>query len=125
MQSYLNNLGVAFRRNSFYAKVSKCYSGSPKSTFLGHMIDSQNSCGFLQRLICQDLGHPLISIICDRDPPLHQTSGGHQKARYSLDIVRIPSKTDGQSKRTIQTLKDMLRACVIDFGKVGRTPTAD
>ncbi|GJY38311.1 putative reverse transcriptase domain-containing protein [Tanacetum coccineum] len=23
---------------------------------------------------------------------------------------------DGQSKRTIQTLKDMLRACVIDFG---------
>ncbi|GKB12707.1 putative reverse transcriptase domain-containing protein [Tanacetum coccineum] len=26
-------------------------------------------------------------------------------------------KTDGQSERIIQTLKDMLRACVIDFGK--------
>ncbi|GKA43959.1 putative reverse transcriptase domain-containing protein [Tanacetum coccineum] len=26
-------------------------------------------------------------------------------------------KIDGQSKRTIQTLEDMLRACVIDFGK--------
>ncbi|GJY45071.1 putative reverse transcriptase domain-containing protein [Tanacetum coccineum] len=26
-------------------------------------------------------------------------------------------KTDGQSERTIQTLKDMLRACVIDFSK--------
>nr|GEU53703.1 hypothetical protein [Tanacetum cinerariifolium] len=26
-------------------------------------------------------------------------------------------KTDGQSERTIQTLKDMLRACVLDFGK--------
>ncbi|GKC90783.1 putative reverse transcriptase domain-containing protein, partial [Tanacetum coccineum] len=26
-------------------------------------------------------------------------------------------QTDGQSKRTIQTLKDMPRACVIDFGK--------
>ncbi|GJV42956.1 putative reverse transcriptase domain-containing protein [Tanacetum coccineum] len=25
--------------------------------------------------------------------------------------------TDGQSERTIQTLEDMLRACVIDFGK--------
>ncbi|GKE38317.1 putative reverse transcriptase domain-containing protein, partial [Tanacetum coccineum] len=25
--------------------------------------------------------------------------------------------TDGQSERTVQTLKDMLRACVIDFGK--------
>ncbi|GJW01907.1 putative reverse transcriptase domain-containing protein, partial [Tanacetum coccineum] len=27
-------------------------------------------------------------------------------------------QTDGQSERTIQTLKDMLRACAIDFGKV-------
>ncbi|GKE43369.1 putative reverse transcriptase domain-containing protein [Tanacetum coccineum] len=27
------------------------------------------------------------------------------------------SKTDGQSERTIQTLKDMLRACMIDFRK--------
>ncbi|GJX90891.1 putative reverse transcriptase domain-containing protein [Tanacetum coccineum] len=27
-------------------------------------------------------------------------------------------QTDGQSDRTIQTLEDMLRACVIDFGKV-------
>nr|GEY89720.1 putative reverse transcriptase domain-containing protein [Tanacetum cinerariifolium] len=26
------------------------------------------------------------------------------------------AETDGQSKRTIQTLEDMLRACVIDFG---------
>ncbi|GKF18022.1 putative reverse transcriptase domain-containing protein [Tanacetum coccineum] len=26
-------------------------------------------------------------------------------------------QTDGQRKRTIQTLKDMLRACAIDFGK--------
>ncbi|GKD29871.1 reverse transcriptase domain-containing protein [Tanacetum coccineum] len=26
-------------------------------------------------------------------------------------------QTDRQSERTIQTLKDMLRACVIDFGK--------
>ncbi|GJV60252.1 putative reverse transcriptase domain-containing protein [Tanacetum coccineum] len=28
-------------------------------------------------------------------------------------------QTDGQSERTIQTLEDMLRACAIDFGKVG------
>jgi hypothetical protein len=26
------------------------------------------------------------------------------------------SQTDGQSERTIQTMEDMLRACVIDFG---------
>ncbi|GKA99561.1 putative reverse transcriptase domain-containing protein [Tanacetum coccineum] len=29
----------------------------------------------------------------------------------------VGDKTDGQSERTIQTLEDMLRACVIDFGK--------
>ncbi|GKB58546.1 reverse transcriptase domain-containing protein [Tanacetum coccineum] len=34
----------------------------------------------------------------------------------SMSIAYHP-KTDGQSERTIQTLKDMLRACVIDFGK--------
>nr|GFA88624.1 putative reverse transcriptase domain-containing protein [Tanacetum cinerariifolium] len=35
-------------------------------------------------------------------------------------VTKLPKssqETDGQSKRTIQTLKDMLRACAIDFGK--------
>nr|GFA20183.1 hypothetical protein [Tanacetum cinerariifolium] len=36
--------------------------------------------------------------------------------RLDMSTVYHP-KTDGQSERTIQTLKDMLRACAIDFGK--------
>nr|GEW22837.1 putative reverse transcriptase domain-containing protein [Tanacetum cinerariifolium] len=32
-----------------------------------------------------------------------------------VSIISDRDKTDGQSERTIQTLKDMLRACVIDF----------
>ncbi|GKB02573.1 putative reverse transcriptase domain-containing protein [Tanacetum coccineum] len=37
----------------------------------------------------------------------------------SLDMSTVyHPQTDGQSERTIQTLKDMLRACAIDFGKV-------
>ncbi|GKE93664.1 reverse transcriptase domain-containing protein [Tanacetum coccineum] len=36
----------------------------------------------------------------------------------SLDMsTAYHPQTDGQSERTIQTLKDMLCACVIDFGK--------
>ncbi|GJR53081.1 putative reverse transcriptase domain-containing protein [Tanacetum coccineum] len=36
----------------------------------------------------------------------------------SLDMsTAYHPKTDGQSKRTIQTLEDMLHACAIDFGK--------
>ncbi|GJW54048.1 retrovirus-related pol polyprotein from transposon TNT 1-94 [Tanacetum coccineum] len=34
-------------------------------------------------------------------------------------------ETDGQSERTIQTLEDMLRACVIDFGKGCENITID
>nr|GFB31435.1 putative reverse transcriptase domain-containing protein [Tanacetum cinerariifolium] len=38
-------------------------------------------------------------------------------ARHGIPVSIICDQTDGQSERTIQTLKDMLRACVIDFGK--------
>nr|GFA62153.1 putative reverse transcriptase domain-containing protein [Tanacetum cinerariifolium] len=36
--------------------------------------------------------------------------------RLDMSIAYHP-ETDGQSKRTIQTLEDMLRGCAIDFGK--------
>nr|GEV17776.1 putative reverse transcriptase domain-containing protein [Tanacetum cinerariifolium] len=59
-----------------------------------------------------------VVIICDRDP--RYTSNfwkAFQKAMGTwLDMsMAYHLETDGQSKRTIQTLKDMLRACVIDF----------
>nr|GFC12583.1 reverse transcriptase domain-containing protein [Tanacetum cinerariifolium] len=61
-----------------------------------------------------------VSIISDRDPrfasnfwrSLQNALG----TRLDMSTVYHP-KTDGQSERTIQTLKDMLRACAIDFGK--------
>ncbi|GJT08613.1 reverse transcriptase domain-containing protein [Tanacetum coccineum] len=61
-----------------------------------------------------------ISIISDRDS--HFTSKFWQSLQSALgtqlDIsTTYHPKTDGQSERTIQTLEDMLRACVIDFGK--------
>nr|GEU86863.1 putative reverse transcriptase domain-containing protein [Tanacetum cinerariifolium] len=61
-----------------------------------------------------------ISIICDRDPrfasrfwrTLQKTLG------TSLDMsMTCHPQIDGQSERTIQTLEDMLRACMIEFGK--------
>ncbi|GJU69737.1 putative reverse transcriptase domain-containing protein [Tanacetum coccineum] len=47
----------------------------------------------------------------------HQKPSGLLKAGTRLDMsTTYHPETDGQSERTIQTLKDMLRACVIDFG---------
>nr|GEV61103.1 putative reverse transcriptase domain-containing protein [Tanacetum cinerariifolium] len=60
-------------------------------------------------------GHDVIWVIVDR----------LTKSAYFLAIredfsteklARLYIDTDGQNERTIQTLEDMLRACVIDFG---------
>ncbi|GKF16259.1 putative reverse transcriptase domain-containing protein [Tanacetum coccineum] len=60
-----------------------------------------------------------VSIICDRDPRFASNFWRSlQKALgTNLDMcTAYHPQTDGQSERTIQTLEDMLRACVIDFG---------
>ncbi|GJU99040.1 putative reverse transcriptase domain-containing protein [Tanacetum coccineum] len=61
-----------------------------------------------------------ISIISDHDS--HFTSKFWQSLQNALGTQLDMStayhlETDRQSERTIQTLEDMLRACVIDFGK--------
>nr|GEU59925.1 putative reverse transcriptase domain-containing protein [Tanacetum cinerariifolium] len=61
-----------------------------------------------------------LLIICDRDPRFASNFWRSlQKALgTSLDMsTAYHPQTDGQSERTIQILKDMLRAYVIDFGK--------
>ncbi|GJX47793.1 putative reverse transcriptase domain-containing protein [Tanacetum coccineum] len=45
-------------------------------------------------------------------PPIQHNS----QANNDMSTVYHP-ETDGQCERTIQTLEDMLRACIIDFGK--------
>ncbi|GKB72579.1 putative reverse transcriptase domain-containing protein, partial [Tanacetum coccineum] len=61
-----------------------------------------------------------VSIICDRDPRFASNFWRSlQKALgTNLDMSTVyHPQTDGQSERTIQTLKDMMRAYVTDFGK--------
>nr|GFB45523.1 putative reverse transcriptase domain-containing protein [Tanacetum cinerariifolium] len=61
-----------------------------------------------------------VSIICDHDPRFASRFWKTlQKALgTSLDMsTAYHTETDGQSERTIQTLEEMLRACVIDFVK--------
>ncbi|MCO6517297.1 MAG: DDE-type integrase/transposase/recombinase, partial [Snodgrassella sp.] len=61
-----------------------------------------------------------ISIISDRDSRFtsHFWKSLQKALGTKLDMsTAYHPQTDGQSERTIQTLEDMLRACVIDFGK--------
>ncbi|GJV07646.1 putative reverse transcriptase domain-containing protein [Tanacetum coccineum] len=61
-----------------------------------------------------------VSIIFDRDSKFtsHLWKSLNEALVTQLDMsTAYHPQTDGQSERTIQTLEDMLRACVIDFRK--------
>ncbi|GJR38093.1 putative nucleotidyltransferase, ribonuclease H [Tanacetum coccineum] len=71
----------------------------------------------LKEIVCRH-GVP-ISIISDRDikfaSRFWRSLQGALGTQLDMSTAYHP-QTDGQSERTIQTLEDMLRACVIDFG---------
>ncbi|KAD6795357.1 hypothetical protein E3N88_06253 [Mikania micrantha] len=65
-----------------------------------------------------------ISIISDRDSRFtsHFWKSLHKALGTRLDMsTAYHPQTDGQGERTIQTLEDMLWACVIEFGNSGET----
>ncbi|GJS23744.1 putative reverse transcriptase domain-containing protein [Tanacetum coccineum] len=116
----------------FITKLPKTSSGHDtiwvivdRLTKSAHFIPTRatDSMETLTRLYIKEIvsrhGVP-ISIISDRDS--HFTSRFWQSLQNALGTQLDMStayhpETDGQSERTIQTLEDMLRACVIDFGK--------
>ncbi|GJY74549.1 putative reverse transcriptase domain-containing protein [Tanacetum coccineum] len=87
---------------------------------------------FIIKLPKSSQGYNVIWVIVNRltksaiFTPMRETDSMEKLARMylkekalgtNLDIsIAYHPQTDGQSERTIQTLKDMLRACVIDFG---------
>ncbi|GKC60187.1 putative reverse transcriptase domain-containing protein [Tanacetum coccineum] len=89
---------------------------------------------FITKLPKTSNGHDTIWVIVNRLTksahfiPTRETDSMETLTRFSqslqsalgtqLDMsTAYHPETDGQSERTIQTLEDMLRACVIDFGK--------
>nr|GEZ16507.1 reverse transcriptase domain-containing protein [Tanacetum cinerariifolium] len=73
---------------------------------------------YLNRIVARH-GIP-VSIICDRNGRFTSNFWKSFQKALGTDICMSTTyhpETDGQSERTIQTLEDMLRAYVIDFGK--------
>ncbi|GJZ44529.1 putative reverse transcriptase domain-containing protein [Tanacetum coccineum] len=87
---------------------------------------------FITKLPKSSQGYDTIWVIVDRLTksaifvPMRETDPMEKLARMylkekalgtNLDMsIAYHPQTDGQSERTIQTLEDMLRACLIDFG---------
>nr|GEY79716.1 reverse transcriptase domain-containing protein [Tanacetum cinerariifolium] len=73
---------------------------------------------YLNRIVARH-GIP-VSIICDRDGRFTSNFWKSFQKALGTNICMSTAyhpETDAQSERTIQTLEDMLHACVIDFGK--------
>nr|GEZ31180.1 putative reverse transcriptase domain-containing protein [Tanacetum cinerariifolium] len=73
---------------------------------------------YLNRIVARH-GIP-VSIICDHDGRFTSNLWRSFQKALGTDISKsnvYHPKTSDQSERTIQTHEDMLRACVIDFGK--------
>jgi hypothetical protein len=59
-----------------------------------------------------------VSIISDRDPRFTSRFGGQLQQALGTKLklgTAFHPQTDGQSERTIQTLEEMLRACMLDW----------
>nr|GFD00354.1 putative reverse transcriptase domain, ribonuclease H-like domain, aspartic peptidase domain protein [Tanacetum cinerariifolium] len=66
--------------------------------------------------ISLDLHRQILNAQTEARKPENIKKEDVEGTRLDMSTAYHP-ETDGQSKRTIQTLEDMLHACAIDFGK--------
>ncbi|GJZ75032.1 putative reverse transcriptase domain-containing protein [Tanacetum coccineum] len=93
-------------------ETRKCQSGKSGSTVKAYLQDSLRRDSVHGTVSQNQFERPAIAAL---RLGLEVTS--KNALGTNLNIVHISRwKQDGQSERTIQTLEDMLRACVIDFG---------
>ncbi|GJZ86201.1 putative reverse transcriptase domain-containing protein [Tanacetum coccineum] len=132
--NYLRIILELLKKEKLYAKFSKC-------DFWIHIIfikdfskiakslteDQESTFQLLKQKLCEA---PILALLEGNDDFVVYYDASHQGlgavlmqreksalgTQLDMSMAYHP-KTDGQSERTIQTLEDMLRACVIDFGK--------
>nr|GFA94324.1 putative reverse transcriptase domain-containing protein [Tanacetum cinerariifolium] len=125
-ESYKSRYSIHLGSKKMYQDVKKVYWWPNMKADIATYVSKCLTCARVKAeqqtplgLIVARHGIP-VSIICDRDGRF--TSNFWKSFQKALDTDICMStayhpETDGQSERTIQTLEDMLRACVIDFGK--------
>ncbi|GKD41173.1 putative reverse transcriptase domain-containing protein [Tanacetum coccineum] len=144
IEEHANHLRIILEllsKEKLYAKFSKCDFWIRIVQFLGHLIDSQGLHHILDQKDLNMRQRRWLELLADYDCDIRYHPG---KANVIADaliqkeqikplrvgalIMTVHPKcgnmstayhpeTDGRSERTIQTLKDMLQSCVIDFVK--------
>ncbi|GJW95105.1 putative reverse transcriptase domain-containing protein [Tanacetum coccineum] len=117
-ESHKSKYSIHPGSNKMYQDLKKLYWWPNMKAIIAEYVGKGLTCSGVKAEFSRH-GVP-ISIISNRDR--HFTSRFWQSLQNALGTQLDMStayhpKIDGQSERTIQTLKDMLRACVIDFGK--------
>ncbi|GJW86671.1 putative reverse transcriptase domain-containing protein [Tanacetum coccineum] len=110
---HLNLILELLKKKELYAKFWKCEFWLSK--VLLAITDDLSKAEAAFQLLKQKLCSTLILSLPEGSEDFMVFCDASRKGLGAVLMQR--EKTDGQSERTIQTLEDMLRACVMDFGK--------
>ncbi|GJQ99975.1 putative reverse transcriptase domain-containing protein [Tanacetum coccineum] len=120
-ESHKSKYSILPRSDKMYHDLKKLYWWpNMKAEIATYETDSMEKLTrqYLKEVVSRH-GVPVL-IISDRDSKFtsHFWKSLNEALGTQLDMSTASHpQTDGQSERTIQTLEDMLCACVIDFGK--------
>nr|GEZ70599.1 hypothetical protein [Tanacetum cinerariifolium] len=117
-ESHKSKYSIHPGSDKMYQDLKKLYWWPNMKTDIATFVSKCLACAkYLKEIICRH-GVP-VSIILDRaslfTSRFWETLQKALGTQLNLSTAYHP-ETDGQSERTIQTIKDMLRACVNDFG---------
>ncbi|GKC13255.1 putative reverse transcriptase domain-containing protein, partial [Tanacetum coccineum] len=137
-ESHKSKYSIHPGTDKMYQDMKKLYWWPNMKANIATYVSKCLTCAkFVTKLPKSSQGYDTIWVIVDRltksaifvlmreTDPLEKLARMYLKERSLQKALGISlamsmayhPETDGQSERTIQTLEDMLRACVIDFGK--------
>ncbi|GKC03897.1 putative reverse transcriptase domain-containing protein, partial [Tanacetum coccineum] len=119
-ESHKSKYSIHPGSEKMYQDVKKLYWWPNMKADIAAYVSKCLTCARVKAEHQRPSGLTLASIICDRDGRFTSNFWKSFQKALGTDIsmsIAYHPETDGQSERTIQTLEDMLRACVIDFGK--------